>query len=65
MLFLLAAIAALLLLQAAFTYVLFMNGLFGTVPIEPQVWLRITAIASSVFFLVEFEKYLIRRMGKG
>ncbi len=63
--YVLMAIAALLLLQAAFTYVPFMNGLFGTVPIEPNVWLRITAIASSVFFLVEFEKYLVRRMGKG
>ncbi|BBG66376.1 Ca ion P-type ATPase [Hydrogenimonas sp.] len=60
--YVLYAIAVLLLLQTAFTYLPPMNTLFGTVPIEPEVWLRIIVVASSVFFLVELEKFVVRKM---
>ncbi len=59
--YVLYAISLLLLLQAALTYVPAMNTLFGTVPLEPQVWLRIVAVSSTIFFLVELEKYVVRK----
>ncbi len=59
--YVLYAIALLLLLQAVLTYLPAMNTLFGTAPIEPQVWLRIIAVASTLFFLVELEKYVVRK----
>ncbi|WP_295420748.1 cation-transporting P-type ATPase [Sulfurovum sp.] len=60
--YVLYAIALLLLLQAALTYLPAMNTLFGTAPLEPQVWLRIIAVASTLFFLVELEKYMVRKI---
>lgn len=57
----LAAIALVLVLQALFTYLPMMQKLFGTTPIGLSDWVRITLIASSVFVLVEAEKYLLNR----
>lgn len=51
----------LLLLQAAFTYLPFMNALFGTAPLDWQAWARIAAAAFGAFWLVEIEKWAIRR----
>ncbi len=59
--YVLLAIIALLTLQFGFTYLTPMQALFGTASIDPATWLRIVIIASSVLFLVEFEKYLVRR----
>ncbi|ATX82544.1 plasma-membrane calcium-translocating P-type ATPase/potassium and/or sodium efflux P-type ATPase,TIGR01523 [Mariprofundus ferrinatatus] len=55
------AIALLLLFQIAFTYAAPMQMMFGTADIGPDAWLRIVAVASSVLFLVELEKWLLRR----
>ena len=57
----LGAIALVLFLQMLFTYLPVMQTLFGTVPIAPLDWARITLVASSVFVFVEFEKYLMAR----
>lgn len=60
--YVLIAIMILLLFQLAFTYFGPMQILFGTTAIEPENWLRIVLVSSSVLFLVELEKYFIRRM---
>ncbi|MDD5321733.1 MAG: cation transporting ATPase C-terminal domain-containing protein [Methylococcales bacterium] len=54
------AILLLIAFQAAFTYWQPMQVLFGTVAIDAHTWLMITAVASSVFILVEIEKFFIR-----
>ena len=58
----LIAIAILLLLQCGFTYLKPMQHLFGTTAIDPMVWFPIVVVASSVLFLVELEKLLVRRL---
>lgn len=60
--YVLIAIGLLFIFQAAFTYLAPMQALFGTTAIDLVVWLRILIVASSVLFLVELEKYVIRRM---
>jgi len=57
----LSAIALVLVFQAVFTYVPLMQTLFGTSPIGLMDWVRITLIASSVFVLVEAEKFFLNR----
>ncbi len=59
--YVLIAIAVLLVLQMGFTYLAPMQALFGTTGLEISTWGTIVLVASSVFFLVELEKYLIRR----
>ncbi|MFA6052809.1 MAG: HAD-IC family P-type ATPase [Methylobacter sp.] len=54
------AIALLLIAQMGITYWQPMQALFGTVDIEPHTWTTIIAVGSSVFILVEIEKFLIR-----
>jgi magnesium-transporting ATPase (P-type) len=58
----LISIATLIMFQLGFTYLAPMQTLFGTASIGPDVWLRIVLISSSVLFLVEIEKYVVRRM---
>jgi magnesium-transporting ATPase (P-type) len=58
--YVLIAIGILLLLQFGFTYLEPMQHLFGTTAIAPMVWFPIVVVASSVLFLVEFEKLLVR-----
>jgi len=60
--FVLMSIAVLIMFQLGFTYLAPMQTLFGTASIGPDVWLRIVVISSSVLFLVEIEKYVVRRM---
>ncbi|OMH29528.1 carbonate dehydratase [Motiliproteus sp. MSK22-1] len=60
--YVLIAIAILIVFQLIFTYFPPMQALFGTTAIGWEVWLRITIIASSVLFLVEIEKLIIRRL---
>ena len=57
----LIAIIILILFQLAFTYTKPMQLLFNTVSIEPISWIKITLVASSVLFLVEIEKFFIRK----
>ncbi len=59
----LVAIALVLVFQLAFTYAPPMQLLFGTEAIAPAQWLRIVAVGSSVLFLVEIEKWSLRRSG--
>ena len=67
--YVLIAISLLIILQLGFTYLESMQLLFGTKDISFYIWLRILLVASSVLFLVEIEKYFIRRLkfnkGKG
>lgn len=55
------AIAILLVLQMAFTYLEPMQLLFASAPITWDAWLRIILVASSVVLLVEGEKLLLRK----
>ncbi|MBU0656814.1 MAG: cation-transporting P-type ATPase [Gammaproteobacteria bacterium] len=54
------ASALLLLLQMAFTYLPPMQALFHTAALATNHWLWIIAVASSVFLLIELEKWLVR-----
>ncbi|TVS19911.1 MAG: cation-transporting P-type ATPase [Planctomycetaceae bacterium] len=48
-------------LQLLFTYVPFMNQLFGTEPLEAMSWLYCLAVGLTVFVVVEIEKSILRR----
>jgi Ca2+-transporting ATPase len=50
--------AAMVGAQLLFTYAPWMNRLFHTAPIPLESWLRITAVASTVFAVVEIEKWI-------
>ena len=60
--FVLISIVLLIMFQLGFTYLAPMQALFGTASISLDVWLRIIVISSSVLFLVEIEKYVVRKM---
>ncbi|MCK4674852.1 MAG: cation-transporting P-type ATPase, partial [Gammaproteobacteria bacterium] len=62
--YVLISIVLLLMLQLGFTYLTPMQTLFGTAAIDFTVWLRIVLVSSSVLFLVELEKYIVRHMGQ-
>jgi potassium/sodium efflux P-type ATPase len=59
--YVLMAIAILIFFQLCFTYLAPMQLLFGTTDIDFVIWLRILLVSSSVLFLVEIEKYFLRR----
>ncbi|MDT8370526.1 MAG: cation-transporting P-type ATPase [Gammaproteobacteria bacterium] len=56
----LMAIGLLVLFQLAFTYLAPMQSLFGTMALDLATWGLIVLVASSVLFLVEIEKYIVR-----
>ncbi len=58
--YVLIAITLVILFQMLFTYAEPMQYLFNTRSIGIQDWLRIVGISSSVFVLVEVEKWLLR-----
>jgi len=60
----LIAIGVLVILQLGFTYLEPMQALFGTTAIDFKVWLMIILVASSVLFLVELEKFVVRRLNR-
>ena len=62
--YVLIAIAVLIIFQLGFTYFPPMQSLFGTTAIDFNLWLHILLVASSVLFLVELEKFFVRRMGE-
>jgi magnesium-transporting ATPase (P-type) len=62
--YVLIAIAILIILQLGFTYLGPMQSLFGSTAIDFTIWLRIILVASSVLFLVELEKYVVRYRDK-
>jgi magnesium-transporting ATPase (P-type) len=62
--YVLIAIAILIIFQLGFTYLKPMQSLFGTTAIDLNMWLRILIVSSSVLFLVELEKYFMRRKAR-
>ena len=54
-------IAGVLLLQAAITYLPFMNSIFRTAPIGGDEWARILAAGTIVVLLVEAQKAVLSR----
>ena len=60
----LLAVGLVVLLQALFTYFPPMQNLFRTEPLSPTVWAGVLAVASTVFFLVEIEKCVLRRLNR-
>ena len=59
--YVLIAVGILIIFQLGFTYLGPMQTLFGTTGIDVTIWVRIVLVASSVLFLVELEKAVIRR----
>ena len=59
--YVLYAIGLLIFFQLGFTYFTPMQILFATVTLDFATWLRIITIASTVLFLVETEKFLLRK----
>ena len=59
--YVLIAVGVLIVFQGCFTYLTPMHTLFGTTGIDVTMWMRIVLVASSVLFLVELEKAVIRR----
>ncbi|MBL4608633.1 MAG: cation-transporting P-type ATPase [Pseudomonadales bacterium] len=60
--YVLFATGMLVIFQLGFTYLAPMQSLFGTTAIGFDIWLRIFLVSSSVLFLVELEKYFVRRI---
>lgn len=60
----LIAVTLLIVFQLLFTYLGPLQALFGTTEISLMAWLRIILVASSVLFLVELEKLIIRFFGQ-
>ncbi|MBT4521330.1 MAG: cation-transporting P-type ATPase [Halieaceae bacterium] len=60
--YVLYAISVLIIFQLGLTYFSPMQTLFGTTAIGIDIWLRILLVSSSVLFLVELEKLLVRKM---
>ena len=56
-----AATGALIVMQLAFTYVPFMQRLFGSAPLDLGEWFRVIAIAIFIFFFTEAEKAFQRK----
>lgn len=59
--YVLGAIALLILFQLGFTYLPVLQELFGTASLSVGQWLMILLVSSSVLFLVELEKYYLRK----
>ena len=57
----LIASALVILIQLAFTYAPPLQHLFQTRSLDVAAWMRIVLIAASIFFLIELEKWGLRR----
>ncbi|MCP5374464.1 MAG: cation-transporting P-type ATPase [Hyphomicrobiales bacterium] len=57
----LAAVAIVIFFQLLFTYAPPMQVLFDTRPMDAVAWLWVVAVASTVLFAVEAEKWVLRR----
>lgn len=62
--YVLISIVILIVFQLCFTYLAPLQSLFGTTAINFKMWLRILVVSSSVLFLVELEKFFVRRMDR-
>ncbi len=63
--YVLVAVAVLVVFQMIFTYAGPVQHLFGTEALAPEIWLRILLVGSTVLWLVELEKFLMRRRNHG
>ncbi len=54
---------AMAILQLAFTYLPFMNGILASAPIDVDAWLMILATGLVSFLVIELEKWVRRRSG--
>lgn len=57
----LPGIGIVIVLQLLITYHPLMNDIFRIAPISLFEWIWIIPVVSSVFFVIEFEKYLYKR----
>ena len=57
-----AVCGLMVVLQLMVVYLPFMNSVFGTVPLGPAGWLAPMLLGAVVFFVVEGEKYFMRRL---
>ena len=53
---------AMFLIQLLFTYAPFMNNLFQSAPISLELWLNVLAVSIAAYIIVEFEKWLRRKL---
>ena len=60
--YVLLSIAVLVVIQLAFTYVPFMQKLFGVVALDATAWVWITGFGALLFVAVEVEKVVISRV---
>ena len=60
--YVLLTIAILVIIQAIFTYLPFMQTMFGVVAIDAAAWLRILTFGVLLFIAIEIEKMVIRRV---
>ncbi|MBP2029668.1 magnesium-transporting ATPase (P-type) [Methanohalophilus levihalophilus] len=60
----LLGIAIVISLQLLITYNTYLNGILKTAPLEVFDWIIILCLSSSVFFIIEAEKYLMKK-GRG
>ena len=49
------------LIQVAYTYLPFMNTLFGSQPLSLILWLDILVVSLVAFVIIEIEKWVRRR----
>jgi calcium-translocating P-type ATPase len=56
--------ALLIVLQGSITYLPFMNAAFGTVPLDWAHWIYPFMLGIAVFFIVEIEKAIMRKVDK-
>ncbi|WP_018408039.1 HAD-IC family P-type ATPase [Methylocystis rosea] len=56
----LISVAIVVVLQALFTYAPFMQALFNTTPLDPEIWWHIAGASVVLFLLVEVEKAIFR-----
>lgn len=61
--YVLLSIGVLVLLQAGFTYLPFMQALFGVVALDASTWVLIASFGVLLFAVIEIEKQLLRRPG--
>jgi magnesium-transporting ATPase (P-type) len=59
------AVIAVIVLQLAFTYAPPLQHLFGSTSLDLGTWILATLVASTVLFLVEIEKAVLRRLQRG
>ncbi len=50
-------------IQVLFTYIPFMNKIFGSAPISFVLWLDVLAVGLAAYIIVEIEKWLRRKLG--